>query len=100
MKSAENRLPKFKVGVEKPWWNDHLEQAKDSIEAHQLWQNADKSMHGLIFFEKNGAKLRYKLALKRAKSEIDNEKFNMMAKSLVDKNQTEFYHNWKLNPPQ
>jgi hypothetical protein len=68
------------------WWSSDLSNLKkQSIFSHNSWLTAGKPLSGTIAENKNKDKLRYKLAMKKAKDEASSAVSDKLHETLVEK---------------
>ena len=80
----------------KSFWNNNLSGLKkNSLYAHKLWISSGKPKQGPVWELFKKGKGLYKLEIKKAKTELEHRKGQLM-KNLLNKNNTKsFWNEWK-----
>jgi len=90
--SARIAVPKCKAGFFKPWWTDTLSELKSaSIEAHNIWKEADRPSQGDIYRLMCQAKFAYKNAIHAADVDADLAMSNDLHEYLMQKDMISFW---------
>ena len=96
LKSADSFLPRFKGGIAKGWWTDDLSKLKNkSIEVHNAWKNAGKPQSGPINEERLRVRAAYKLAIRKAQREPNQETWDSLHTAFTQKDTNSFWKSWR-----
>ena len=89
---ADLSLPRRKHGFAKPYWSTELTELKrKSLDAHNLWKDANCPRSGPIFNEKRITNSQYKLLLRKSKNAINSDLMDNLSNSLLNKDGDRFW---------
>ena len=89
-------LPRCKPALRKTFWNDELTALKnDSIIAHDFWKQNGCPRNGPVFEAKKHAYYRYKLCIRNAKRDVDQDKSDRLNDNLSSGNVHRFWKSFK-----
>ena len=105
IQEADLVLPHSRPTTAKTFWNDELNSLKnDSIVSHDFWKLNGCPRNGPIFDTKKNAYYRYKLAIRDAKRNFDQEKVDRLNDDLLNGDHCKFWKSFKhfnyTNTPQ
>ena len=96
IKTAADRLPRHKPGVEKSWWNESLTQLKQqSVEIHRLWISEGKLHHGPTNEERLRVSAAYKRAIKTAQKAPKQAQWNRLHDAMASNETDDFWKSWR-----
>ena len=96
IKTAERELPRFTPTVRKCYWNERLSQLKnDSVVAHDYWKLNGCPKYGPIFETKKDAHYKYKLFLRKCKSDRDQDYVDDLYVNLAEGDSNKFWRSFK-----
>jgi len=88
-------IPRIPCNALKPFWNDFLDELKQkSIFWHSIWCNAGRPQSGHIYIIKNNCKFKYKMAIKKAFADYENQYNDDILKHFLNKKTPEFWKSW------
>ena len=94
--TSDLQLPRCKPTLTKGYWTDELSSLKhDSIVAHDYWKLNGSPRFGPIFDAKKHAHYKYKLCLKKCKSEVDQQRVDSLNDDLINGDQNRFWKSYK-----
>ena len=92
---ADQQLPRFTPTTRKCYWNEQLSQLKnDSIVAHDFWKLNGCPKSGPIFDTKKDTYYKYKLYLRRCKTERDQDTVDSLNTNLIDGDHNKFWRSF------
>ena len=92
---ADQQLPRFTPTVRKCYWNEHLSKLKnDSIVSHDFWKLNGCPKSGPIFEAKKNTHYKYKLYLRRCKTDRDQDNIDSLNTNLLDGDQNKFWRSF------
>ena len=95
IKIADRELPRFTPTTRKCYWNEQLSVLKnDSIVAHDFWKLNGCPNSGPIYDAKKNSHYKYKLYLRRCKSDRDQDHVDSLNSNLVDGDQNKFWRSF------
>jgi hypothetical protein len=94
--ASDQTIPKMNSQTLKCWWNEELKALKETAMAsHNAWVGAGRPRAGLIEECRKNDKYAYKLAIRRFKLLETKNINNSLFESLVNKDSTDFWRQWK-----
>ena len=94
--AADACLPKARPGVSRGFWNNDLSDLKSaSYDAFSLWRDMGKPSSGPVFDIKKNACYQYKLAVRRAKRDFDQNRSDAIHENLETGNSAKFWKSWQ-----
>lgn len=94
-KSERTCVPRIPCNALKPFWNDFLDELKQkSIFWHSIWCNAGRPQSGQIYLIKSNCKFKYKMAIRKAFAEYENQHNDELLNHFLNKKVPEFWKTW------
>ena len=94
--ASKKSVPSQKVGFQKFWWNEQLDELKAStIEATSIWRCAGCPRSGPVNDNRLQCKYKYKLAIKTAAAEADRSFNDDLYYKLSAKDNQAFWKSWR-----
>ena len=93
---ADLQLPRHRPTVTKEYWSEELTLLKnDSIVAHDFWKLNGSPRTGPIFEAKKKSHYLYKLRIRQARDEFNQEKIDSLNENLIDGDHHKFWNSYK-----
>ena len=94
--NADKILPRSRPGVSRDFWNSDLTDLKAaSFDAFTLWRDSGRPSSGPIYELKKNTGSRFKLAVRKAKKEFNQEQCNTIHENLVTDGNVKFWRSWQ-----
>ena len=94
--AANNCVPVKKLGVQKSWWTEELDQLKqETIDATNFWRSAGCPRSGPVNNNRLQCKYRYKMAIKSAMNSADKAFNDDLFDYFCSKDDVSFWRAWR-----